>query len=83
LPHREQDRFEVRDEDINTFFKEIVPYWRGNTLEDKIKEGKEGTQIKETEKVLKINQKDHAQGHIIPDVQEWINVGPLVPYFLF
>lgn len=76
LPSREQDRFEVKKEDIQTFYKEIVPYWRGNTLEDKIKNSTEGKHIKETEKVLKINQKDHAQGHIIPDTEEWLKTGP-------
>lgn len=76
LPYREQDRFEVRNEDIKFFYDEIVPYWSGKTLEDSIKSGNLGQEIKRTEKVLKINQKDHAQGHIIPDVKGWLDSGP-------
>ena len=28
------------------------------------------------EKVVKINQKDHAQGHICPKVEDWLRYGP-------
>jgi len=76
LPFREQDKFNVRKEDIVIFRKEILPYWKGKSLEDTIKRGKEGKEIKRTEKVLKINQKDHAQGHILPDVDSWLKFGP-------
>ncbi|MFW5886452.1 MAG: glycyl radical protein [Bacteroidota bacterium] len=76
LPNREQDRFKVKKRDIGIFYDEIIPYWSGKTLEDKIKNGRKGQQIQKNEKVLKINQKDHAQGHIIPDVQGWLKYGP-------
>lgn len=76
LPYREQDKFFVREKDIQIFRQEIIPYWKGQSLEDRIKGGAEGEEIKRTEKVLKINQKDHAQGHILPDVQSWLKLGP-------
>lgn len=33
-------------------------------------------EIKGCEVVGKLNQKDHAQGHICPNVQEWLEKGP-------
>ncbi|MDD6467163.1 MAG: formate C-acetyltransferase/glycerol dehydratase family glycyl radical enzyme [Erysipelotrichaceae bacterium] len=75
LPTRVQDRFEVRAEDIETFRSVIVPYWKGHTLEDQVYDaiGAIETPIK---KVVKINQKDHAQGHINPNCELWLSKGP-------
>ena len=75
LPTRPQDKFNVHEEDIETFRKEIYPYWKGKSLEDVLDE-RYGKEIKEIEKVVKINQKDHAQGHINPNVAEWLEYGP-------
>lgn len=75
LPVRKQDPFNVRVRD-KTVFKEVIePYWSGKTLEDDINKAY-GTEIKAIEKIVKINQKDHAQGHICPDVKEWLRYGP-------
>ena len=43
IPTRKQDKFLVRDEDIKIFREQIVPYWKGKSLEDVIKQnfGKE------------------------------------------
>ena len=75
LPGRKQDPFNVRHEDISYFKENIEPYWRGKTLEDDIYKSY-GKEIKAIEKVVKINQKDHAQGHIIPKVEDWLKYGP-------
>lgn len=75
LPTRPQDRFFVREEDITAFRKEIYPFWKGQSLEDVIYQAY-GTKIKAIEKVVKINQKDHAQGHICPDATLWLQLGP-------
>lgn len=75
LPGRPQDPFNVREEDRTYFLEQIAPYWKGRTLEDDIS-GSYGDEIKEIEKVVKINQKDHAQGHICPDAGEWLKYGP-------
>jgi len=75
LPERPQDSFNVRKEDILYFKNSIEPFWQNKTLEDDISTSY-GEQIKEIEKVVKINQKDHAQGHICPDVAEWLKYGP-------
>lgn len=75
IDSRPQDRFQVRPEDIETFRKEILPYWKGKTLEDVLRK-RAGDQIDAISKVVKINQKDHAQGHICPNVAEWLQKGP-------
>lgn len=75
LPERPQDPFLVRDEDAIYFKKNIEPFWRGKTLEDDIYKTY-GNEISAIEKVVKINQKDHAQGHICPDVEDWLKLGP-------
>ncbi|HLN56648.1 MAG TPA: formate C-acetyltransferase/glycerol dehydratase family glycyl radical enzyme [Bacteroidales bacterium] len=75
LPSRPQDPFNVRDEDKAIFLQEIAPYWKGKTLEDDILDS-HGEEIRSLEKVVKINQKDHAQGHICPMVSDWLSLGP-------
>lgn len=69
LPTRPQDRFLVRPEDIQTFREVIYPYWKGKCMEDVLKQ-RYGDEIKAIAEVVKINQKDHAQGHICPDVNK-------------
>ena len=75
LPTRPQDRFHVHPEDIETFRKVIKPYWEGKSLEDVLNE-RYGKEINEIGKVVKINQKDHAQGHICPNCKKWLAMGP-------
>ena len=75
LPERPQDPFKVRPEDAAYFKEHLEPYWRGLTLEDAVYSSY-GKEIKEVEKVVKINQKDHAQGHICPHVKDWLRFGP-------
>lgn len=75
LPTRPQDKFLVREEDIKEFRETIYPYWNGKSMEDVIKNNY-GQQINAMAKVVKINQKDHAQGHICPDSALWLKLGP-------
>lgn len=75
IPTRPQDKFLVHPEDIETFRKVIVPYWKGKSLEDIVHQ-RIGDEIREISKVVKINQNDHAQGHICPNVKEWLELGP-------
>ena len=75
LPTRAQDKFNVKIEDIEKFRKIIKPYWEGHSLEDVIRK-RYGKEIDEIAKVVKINQKDHAQGHICPNCKEWLQLGP-------
>ncbi|OHE66893.1 MAG: pyruvate formate-lyase [Treponema sp. GWB1_62_6] len=75
LPNRPQDKFNVRAEDIGTFRRDILPFWKGKSLEDRVKELL-GEEIGAIGKVAKINQTDHAQGHICPDTRRWLALGP-------
>lgn len=75
IPTRPQDKFLVHEEDIETFRKVIVPYWKGKSLEDIVAQ-RLGDEISTISKVVKINQTDHAQGHICPNVKEWLETGP-------
>ena len=75
LPTRPQDQFQVKKEDILYFREEIKPFWEGKSLEDVLKKTY-GKEINEISKIVKINQKDHAQGHICPDCRRWLQKGP-------
>ena len=75
LPTRPQDPFQVRPEDVESFKNEIFPFWQGKTLEDVLDE-RIGGEMRAIGKVAKINQTDHAQGHICPDTQRWLAYGP-------
>ena len=76
LPSRPQDQFLVKEEEIKEFREEIYPYWKGKSMEDVIK-SRYGKEINAISKVVKINQKDHAQGHICPNTKKWLEMGPL------
>jgi len=75
LPKRPQDPFQVHQEDIVCFKEYLEPFWKGKTLENDIYRTY-GEELKAIEKVVKINQKDHAQGHICPKVEDWLTLGP-------
>ena len=75
LPTRPQDRFQVNEEDIREFRETIYPYWKTRSMEEDIR-NTYGKEIDAISRVVKINQKDHAQGHICPDAERWLTVGP-------
>lgn len=77
LPTRPQDKFKVHEEDIKIFREVIKPYWEGKSLEDVLRK-RYGSEIDEISKVVKINQKDHAQGHICPSCKKWLLKGPAI-----
>lgn len=78
LPTRPQDPFDVTPDDIRELRDEIFPYWRGKTLEDEwARAVPADVQEAVQAKVFQINQTDHAQGHILPDVEAWLREGPL------
>lgn len=76
LDSRPQDPFHVREEDARVFREQIVPFWKGKTLEEAV-DSAAGATIEAIEKVVKINQTDHAQGHICPSVETWLKLGPV------
>lgn len=76
LATRPQDKFHVHAKDSEQFREIIYPYWQGKTLEDVI-EARGGDRIRALSKVVKINQTDHAQGHICPNCETWLQKGPM------
>ncbi len=76
LPTRPQDPFNIDAESIRELREDIFPYWRVKTLEDKV-EARLGYKIKAAVrgKAFNLNQTDHAQGHILPDVPAWLCLG--------
>lgn len=60
---------------MKEFRENIYPYWKGHSMEDVIF-NQYGQEINAIAKVVKINQKDHAQGHICPDSKLWLELGP-------
>ena len=76
LPTRPQDPFNITAAEIKELREEIFPYWRGQTLEDTV-EARLSDEVKAAVrgKAFKLNQTDHAQGHILPDVPAWLRLG--------
>jgi len=75
LDTRDQDRFAKTEKERSILFDTLIPFWKGRTLEDYINR-EMGDEVRDIAKVVKINQKDHAQGHIAPDVALWLEKGP-------
>jgi formate C-acetyltransferase len=76
LPTRPQDQFNIRPEVIRELREEIFPYWRGQTLEDTVAARlPEEVQRAIKGRAFSVNQTDHAQGHILPDVEGWLRLG--------
>ncbi len=73
---RPQDKFHFKQEDIDYFKNEIYPYWQDKSMENLIRE-RYGKEIDAITPVAKINQKDHAQGHICPDCKSWLATSPM------
>ena len=76
LPTRPQDKFNIKPEYIRELRAEIFPYWQGKTLEDTVA-GRvpDDVRVAVKGKAFSLNQTDHAQGHILPDVEGWLRLG--------
>ena len=76
LPTRPQDRFNTTPEVIRELREDIFPYWRGRTLEDTVAQRvPEDVRVAVKGRAFSLNQTDHAQGHILPDVEAWLRLG--------
>ena len=72
---RSQDPFLVRPEDADYINKIFLPKCNLKSLESRIHQ-KIGQEEEQISSVVKTNQKGRGQGHIIPDIQKWLEVGP-------
>jgi formate C-acetyltransferase len=76
LPTRPQDPFNITPEQIRELREEIFPYWRGKTLEDTVA-ARLDPEVRAAVRgrAFTLNQTDHAQGHILPDIPAWLHLG--------
>ncbi len=73
---RPQDQFRVSEEQKKFFLDELYPYWEGNSLKDSIDPLlPENVRKVSSQKIIKINQTDKGQGHIIPAFEKILNKG--------
>lgn len=76
LPTRPQDRFAITPAQILELREGIFPTWRGHTLEDTVAARvPPDVRLAVRGKAFSLNQTDHAQGHILPDVESWLKLG--------
>lgn len=67
---RQQDKFEISEEDKEYYKRELYPYWKGKSLKDYCDENITEYISKATNtKIIALNQTDKGQGHIIPDYE--------------
>lgn len=76
LENRPQDQFYIGEEDKKFYREVLVPYWQGHSLKDYInsKLTEEVRQAQGTN-VVKLNQTDKGQGHIIMGYDEILTSG--------
>lgn len=70
FPTREQDKFDISEDDKEYYKNELYPYWKGKSLKDYCNENIPEYIKKTTNtKIVALNQTDKGQGHIIPDYE--------------
>lgn len=76
IASRPQDKFFISEEDKKTYRKILYPYWKGKSLKDYIN-SKLTPEVKEpiNSKIVKLNQTDKGQGHIIANFESLLNNG--------
>jgi len=76
LHSRPQDQFFIREEDKEIYRRELYPYWAGRSLKDVIN-ARLSQEVKETQatEIVKLNQTDKGQVHIIMGYQELLHDG--------
>ncbi|WP_410506234.1 formate C-acetyltransferase [Haloimpatiens sp. FM7315] len=76
IDKRPQDQFFISDEDKKVYLEKIYPYFENNSMKDFIN-SKINEEVKNATKqnVIKLNQTDKGQGHIIMDFESILNLG--------
>ncbi|HCX65375.1 MAG TPA: formate C-acetyltransferase, partial [Eubacteriaceae bacterium] len=76
IENRPQDQFYVSEEDKKFFREELYPYWENRSLKDFVNSKMpEGVKESIQDGVVKINQTDKGQGHIIPKFEKILDKG--------
>lgn len=76
LNSRPQDQFYISEEDRDLYRKVLYPYWQGHSLKDFIN-SRLTQEVKEAQatRIIKLNQTDKGQGHIIMGFEEVLTYG--------
>ena len=76
FPTREQDTFEISEDDKRTFREVLKPFWAGQSLNDWYRANRSDA-VAEAEKsrVFSVAQTDKGQGHIIADIPSVLERG--------
>ncbi len=76
LATRPQDQFYISEEDKEFFRNELFPFWKGKSLKDLVN-SRLPNNVKNAQKqrIIKLNQTDKGQGHIIPSFDKVLNKG--------
>lgn len=76
LENRPQDQFYISEEDKSFYREVLVPYWQGHSLKDYIN-SKLTEEVKQAQgtNIVKLNQTDKGQGHIIMGYDEILTSG--------
>lgn len=76
LATRPQDQFYISEEDKEFFRNELFPFWKGKSLKDFVN-SRLTNNVKNAQKqrIIKLNQTDKGQGHIIPSFDKVLNKG--------
>lgn len=76
LESRPQDKFFISEQDKKLYREVLYPYWKGKSLKDYIN-SKLTPEVREPVdlKIVKLNQTDKGQGHIIADFEGLLNNG--------
>ncbi|EPF0316938.1 formate C-acetyltransferase [Enterobacter chuandaensis] len=73
---RPQDRFEISDEDKQTYRDVLYPYWENRSMKDFINsQMTDEVKIAVGTQIFSVNQTDKGQGHIIIDYPRLLNNG--------
>lgn len=73
---RPQDKFYITEEDKKIFKQVLYPYWKGQSLKDFVN-SKLNDEVKKPVElnIVKLNQTDKGQGHIIPNFEKLLHLG--------
>lgn len=73
---RDQDKFNITEEEKDYYREVLYPYWKNNSLKDYYNEHVSDTVKKAvSSRMFAINQTDKGQGHIIPDYPKFLERG--------
>lgn len=76
IASRPQDQFFISEKDKALFKNQLYPYWNNKSLKNLVNNRlPENVKIAQQKRIVKLNQTDKGQGHIIPSYEKLLNKG--------